>query len=223
MKIWCASSWLAFLIAAVAAMGVDFSALPSLGYVSDYAKVVDAGSKAVLKKYCAGVEEAAGVRMELATVRTLGGEPVEDVAKLLARRWGLADGGILLLLVVDEKSSLLEVGAGLEEAVPSGYISTLLSEMRPALRRGDHGEALLVAAQVLGRRLAEARGVVIEPAPERRRNGSAEPVRIPWLPVATGLALIAWLAWVSLHRQRRRAGGGFGEYDSYDRTGGFGG
>lgn len=220
----CAASLLA-----VACFAADFSALPSLGHVSDYAEVIDSGTETILKKYCSSIEESTGVRLELATVQSLGREPVEDVAPLLARQWGLADHGVLLLLVVRERLPRLQVGTQLEESIPTDYTSTLLNAMRPSLREGDHGNALLIAAQTLAQRLADAKGVTINPPPARRRVGGNRKPYFPWVLFAGGLALAAWLVWLLLRRRSRaltgpvRSGGGFGEYDSHDRSGGFGG
>ncbi|HBY61468.1 MAG TPA: hypothetical protein DEH78_16725, partial [Solibacterales bacterium] len=78
-------------------------------------------------------------------------EPIEDVANLLFRKWGMGakEGrrGVLLLLAVQERRSRLEVGAGLEEALPEGSAGLVLREMRPALREEHYGEALLAGAQ----------------------------------------------------------------------------
>lgn len=76
---WCAS----------AGWAVDWKALQSQGYVSDFAQVVDAASKARIESYCAAIEHSTGVRMALVTVASLQGEPIEDVASTIARAWGV--------------------------------------------------------------------------------------------------------------------------------------
>ncbi|MCP5112395.1 MAG: hypothetical protein GY953_16345 [bacterium] len=219
-------------LAAVVALGADFSVLRSLGHVSDYAGVVDGRTEAVLNKYCAGVEEAAGVRLELLTIRTLATEPVEDVAKLLARNWGVADDGILMVVAVAERRTHVEAGAELEAAFPEDFESVLLGEMRPALRMEDYGEALLLAAQALGKRVESLKGVAIPPMPARRRGGGGEETWIPWASLSGCIVLAVWLVGIVFVRRKRlkraavsprRSGGGFGEYDSHDRSGGFGG
>jgi len=52
----------------------------------------------------------------LVTLTTLEGEPIEDVANLIFRKWGVGakgkNEGILLLLVVGDRRSRLEVGYG---------------------------------------------------------------------------------------------------------------
>ena len=104
------------------AFAVDWKALKPQGYVSDFAGVIDAQSKAALEQYCATVERATGAQMALVTIRTLEREPIEDVANTLYRAWGIGqkgkNEGILLLLVIQDRRSRLEVGYGLEPILP---------------------------------------------------------------------------------------------------------
>ena len=97
--------WAVFALVASWAFGVDFAALKPQGYVTDFARVVDPRTEAALEKYCAEVERSAGAQMAFVTIGTLAGEPLEDVANVLARNWGIGqaetDEGLLLLLVID--------------------------------------------------------------------------------------------------------------------------
>jgi uncharacterized protein len=232
------------------AQPVDFSALKPQGHVSDFAGVVDRNLRADLERYCASVEASTGAEMALVTLPTLAGEPVEDVANLLYRKWGIGkketDEGILLLLVIQDRRSRLEVGYGLEPYIPDGYAGSLLRQMRPALSAGRYGEAMAVAAQTIGARIAEAKGVAIEQAPASgHRTPSKQPA--PWGSLLGGLVMLFWLFGMGRGRRGRsgrgggllagmllgnllgrgmyggRSGGGFGGFDSFDSFGGFGG
>ncbi len=241
---------LAFLlfVAGWSASGIEFSALKPQGYVSDFSRVVDQQTKAALERYCAAVESSTGAQIALVTIPTLGGEPVEDVANLLFRKWGIGkketNEGVLLLLVTNDHRSRLEVGYGLEPYIPDGYAGSLLRRMRPALRAGRYGEALAVAAQTLGNRIAQAKGVKIQqqPPPVRRTPGGQ---RIPWGSLIGGIVFLLWILGAGGGRGRRggsgiwtglllgsllgrgmgggRSSGGFGGFDSFDGFGGFGG
>jgi uncharacterized protein len=230
------------------AQAVDFAALKPQGYVSDFAGVVDGNTKAALEKYCTVVESSTGAQIALVTLPTLAGEPVEDVANLLFRKWGVGrketDEGILLLLVIQDRRSRMEVGYGLEPYIPDGFAGSILREMRPALREERYGEALLAAAQAIGSRIAEAKGVALQvsqPLPRRPRRTAP----IPWGTLLGGLVMLFWLLGVGGRGRgyggnflmgmllgsflgrgtyyRGRGGGGFGGFDSGDGFGGFGG
>ncbi len=241
LVVWCA----------LGAFGYDFAALKPQGHVSDFAGVLDAVHRAELERYCARIEQSTGVEIALIVVRSLYGEPVEDVANLLFRKWGVGkkgkDTGILLLLSVQDRRSRLEVGYGLEPVIPDGYAGSLLRQMRPALRVGQYGDALAEAAHAIGARIAQSKGVNLEGARPKRAGRHREP--FPWPMALGGGGMLAWLL-LSAGRSRRRLrgrsiggsgwgwvlaanmlssmprahrGGGFGGYDSSDTFGGFGG
>jgi uncharacterized protein len=239
---------LALALFATAAWAVDWKALQPQGYVSDFAGVIDAGSRAELERYCAAVERATGAQFAFVVVRSLEGEPVEDVANILYRAWGVGqkgkNEGLLLLLSIADRRSRLEVGYGLEPIITDGQAGSILREMRPALRQQNYGEALLAAAQTLGTRVAQAKGAQIGEAPPRRRIPSEPSDAIPWPLVlggvvvllllfgnrgggrrggGTGAFLPGWILGDLMSRSWTSGRGGFGGYDSGDSFGGFGG
>lgn len=192
------------------ASAIDLASLQRQGYVSDFAGVVDAGSRETIDRYCARVEKATGAQIALVTIPSLEGVPVEQFANDLFRRWGVGrkdvDDGVLLLLAVRDRQSRLEVGRGLEPFITDGTSGALLREMRPELRENRYGPALLVAAQSLGERIAKSKGVRIgSDVPPVRRAPEFGPADIPWPIVFGGILLLLWLA-----RSGRRSGGGGG-------------
>ncbi len=226
------------------AFAVDWKALKPQGYVSDFAGVIDAGSKAELESYCARVEQQTGAEMALVTIQSLNDEPIEDVANTIFRAWGVGkkgkNEGILLLLAVGDRRDRLEVGYGLEPILPDGFDGDVLRGMRPALRQGQYGEALRAAAATIGSRIAQAKGITLDTS-LRRRMPVERPQGIPWPVVIIGLILLfmllrggggGFLTGLLLGNMMgggRRgwggggSGGGFGGGDSGGGFGGFGG
>ena len=248
-----AARWIAlFVCFSAAAFAVDWKALQPQGYVSDFAGVVDPASRAELERYAAAVERATAAQMSFVVVRSVEGEPVEDVANAIYRAWGVGqkgkDEGVLLLLSVGDRQSRLEVGYGLEPVIPDGYAGSVLREMRPALREQHYGEALLAAATAVGQRIASAKGVSIDTAPPRRRIRNDGAQEIPWPMLIGGLVFLLFLIAGGRGRGRRgghhHGGGGggilpglilgsmmgrswggssHGGFGGYDSGGGFGG
>ena len=240
-------SWTLLLLAGTLA-AVDFGALQPQGRVSDFARVIEPGARAQLEQYCARLEQASGVELALVTLDTLAGEPIEDVANLLFRKWGVGkkatNEGALLLLVIGDRRSRLEVGYGLEPVIPDGFAGSVLREMRPALREQHYSDALLTAAKTLGDRIASSKGVTINTELRPRRARPRESA-VPWPLIMFGAVALLWLVngFASAARGGRsgilpalllgnmlgrsgygsRASGGFGGYDSSDSFGGFGG
>ena len=156
------------------AFGLDTSKLKPSGYVNDFAHVIDPGSAAEIEAYCGNVERATGAQFAVVTVDSLEDEPVEDVAVRLFKEWGIGkkgtDEGLLILLAIKDRKNRIELGYGLEPIISDGSAGGVLRGIRPILRQGNYGGALLAAAQQLGQRIAEAKGVTIEGAPRRRER-----------------------------------------------------
>lgn len=206
------SAWALLCLFAAALSAVDFASLKPQGYVSDFAGVVDAGSRARLEDYAGRLEKATGVQSAFVTLPDLAGEPVDQVANDLFRKWGIGhkgkDDGILLLLSIHDRRSRLELGYGLEPAITDGMAGDVLRAMRPYLRENRYGDALLQAAEDMGARIAKERNASIEaPAiePARRRPRESP---IPFGVIVGGIVLFFILS--SIIGGRGRGGGGSG-------------
>jgi uncharacterized protein len=249
--------WLVLvLLAACPLTALDYRTLQPLGgYVSDFALVIDGDSKTKLEQYAAALERSTGVQVAFVTIKTLEGEPIEDFANGLYRHWGIGkkgkDEGLLLLLAIGERQHRLEVGRGLEPIITDGTSGEVLRAMRPALRGGAYGVAMVEAAHTLGQRISQSKGVAIEPIARRpmprQPQGGGGDGGIPFPLLIFGLIALLFLFGGGGGRggRRRRFGGpvffpfpigmgrgggyygsssgGFGGYDSGGGFGGFGG
>ncbi len=202
----------AFLLIAITPhlRAVDLKSLKPQGYLSDFAGVVDAESRPEIESYAAAVEKATGAQMSFITLKTLDGEPLDDVSIDLFRQFGVGqkgkDNGVQLLLVTQDHRSRLEIGNSLEPILPDGLDGQILLDMRPELQAGHYGQAILAAAQRIGQVIAQAKGVQIAaPAPTPARP--SHPVHdesIPW-----PLIIFVVLLLFSIFRRGGRGGGGF--------------
>lgn len=250
-QVWRSVALVLWLVSAAA--GVDISNLQPQGYVSDFSGVLNPAHRAELERYCQQVTSATKAEIAIVTLPSLGGDPIEDVANTLFRKWGIgqkgANEGVLLLLVTSDRRMRLEVGYGLEGAIPDGYSGTLLRAMRPLLRERRYGEALLEAAHQLGRRIAEEKKVDLGASLPSRRDISNAQLRHTMAPLLLPLGVLGLIFFFSFLGRRSygyrsgrvggggfpifipggdwsggsRGGGGFGGYDSSDSFGGFGG
>jgi uncharacterized protein len=252
MKTWV---WLGAVAIFCASSGwaVDWKALRPQGFVSDFAGVIDAGTKSELESYCGQVERSTGVKISLVTLSSLEGEPLEDVAGAIFAAWAAPpadipkdDKRVVLIVTVADRRDWVETSAGLKPELTSGLASTILRETRLALRQKDYGEALRAAAETIGNASAQARHVPL-PAHLARRLHLSPSDAIPWAAVAGGLLILIWLmgagnpegygglggrgllpGLIGRGAMRRstwgsRGSGGFGGFDSGDASGGFGG
>jgi uncharacterized protein len=199
-------------LSVAAALAVDVATLKPQGYVSDFANVVDTASRQQLEQYCASLEQASGVQVAIVTLPSLDGEPVDQVANALFRKWGIGqkggNNGILLLLSIGDRRSRLELGYGVEPAITDGLAGDVLRSMAPYLRAGHYGDALLEATASIGTRIAQTKDVLpAAPAPRPRQPRSRER-SLPFGVVIGGIIVFFVLS--SLMRGGRGGGGGIG-------------
>ena len=99
-------------------------------FVSDFAGVLDDADEQTV--YAAGVrlQKATGAQVVLVTVQSLNGDTLEDYAYGLATQWGIGeagkDNGLLLLFTAEGPHSRIEVGSGLEGALPDSKAGRIL-------------------------------------------------------------------------------------------------
>jgi uncharacterized protein len=237
-------------LSVAAALAVDITTLKPQGYVNDFANVVDAASRQQLEQYCASLEQASGVQLAIVTLPSLDGEPVDQVANDLFRKWGIGkkgkDNGILLLLSIGDRRSRLELGYGVEPAITDGLAGDVLRSMAPYLRAGRYGDALLEATGAIGTRIAQTKDVLpAAPLPRPQYRRSREP-SLPFGVIAGGIIILLVLSRLMGGGRGRGSGlggcltgmllgnlmgrgfgggggGGFGGFDSGGGFGGFGG
>jgi uncharacterized protein len=196
------------LLLAPAFAATDWKSLKPQGYVSDFAGVVDPQSKAELEDYAARVEQGTGAQLAFVTLKSLEGQPIEDVTIDIFKAFGVGqkkkdNGAIVLLSTVDRKSRL-EVGPGLGGTIPDGMAGTLLDEMAPALRQQQYGPALVSAAVLLGSAIAKDQNVQIPPPQSYRTVQPGPTGSIPWQLIVFGIFFIFVLMMI------KRGGGGAG-------------
>jgi uncharacterized protein len=143
--------------------------------------------------------------MALVTLKSLDGEPIEDVSNTLFRQWGIGkrgkDEGIMLLLAVQDHRDRIEVGYGLEPILPDGFDGSILRGIAPLLKQGAYGQAMISGAVQITAAIARAKGVVPD-ASERPRVREAPARRgLPLPLIIIGIVVLFFLL---------RGGGGGG-------------
>ncbi len=149
---------LACLVFATLVARADEAALPvvpePIGYVSDYARVVDPSDERRLAQIGAELERKTGVRIRVLTVPNLGGQDLDYIAKALLAAWSeskeKADNTILILDALAEKRVRIELGKNIPRLI-SDEVSQRVQQqvMLPNLAQGERGEAYLLAVTEL--------------------------------------------------------------------------
>lgn len=139
------------------AYGIGATEAPILaGRVNDYAGVLSPSQKSTLEAQLRTIETGAnGPQVVVLFPKSLNGEAVEDYAGNVFRSWRLGqrgkDNGILLVIAPTERKLRLEVGYGLEGAIPDARSAMILSGMKPKLAKGKEdwfGAASAAATEI---------------------------------------------------------------------------
>src|SRR5262249_55538594 len=145
------------------------------GHVNDFANIIDPQTKQKLELWLTNFENMTGTQIAVVTVPSLDGRPIEEYANELYRAWGIGaktgenkDKGALLLVAVQDRKTRLEVGYGLEGALPDGLAGEIIRRMRPGLQQGRYSEAMTTGVRTLLDTLAEKWNVNIAGIEDRR-------------------------------------------------------
>ena len=121
------------LLALIGTFSVSAAALPvqtDAFFVNDYAGVIRREHRDKIYLQGENLYNACKAQAVVVTVDSLDGEPIEDYAYELANEWALGDeemdNGVLILLSVKDRKVRIEVGSGLEGALPDSKTGRII-------------------------------------------------------------------------------------------------
>lgn len=117
-------------------------------YVQDYAGVLSPETKARINNVSTQLAAKTKAQVVVVTLSSLEGMPSEEYALALLRQWGIGDktlnNGALLLVAVNDRQSRIEVGYGLEGAIPDAKAGRIQDDyMLPYFQQGDYDKGIL--------------------------------------------------------------------------------
>ncbi|QWZ78041.1 MULTISPECIES: TPM domain-containing protein [unclassified Aeromonas] len=177
----------------------DFPTLS--GRVVDEASLMSRKQAHQLTQQLAAFEKRSGIQLVVVSVDSLDGETIEEYGYQLGRHWGIGqkdkNSGVLLLIAQDERKVRIEVGYGLEGALPDAIAANIIhGRILPAFKRGDMVAGIMAGSQSIMKALAGEYQPVEQPKSD---NGGG-----PWLFILVVIAMIV------LHNLRGGGGGGPG-------------
>jgi uncharacterized protein len=232
--------------------GVD-SLIPAqpVGYVNDFASVIDAESAAQMEDLIKRLRAATGAEIAVVTLPSIGDREASEVALAIGRQWKVGskadigderrNAGIVLLLVPrragDPNSGQIrvEVGQGLEGIVTDAAAGQVRDIMRPELSSEKYGTGLLIGTRALSSLIARGFGVAdtsLTSYQPDSGDGGGTPVGSSLIPILFVIAFLVLASRAGGRRRRRRGvywggpwiGGGWGGGGGFGGGGGgFGG
>lgn len=165
--------------------------LPALtGRVTDLTATLDATQRGRLEAQLAAIERSRGAQVAVLLLPSTQPEAIEAFGIRLAEAWKIghkgADNGVIVIVAKDDRRMRIEVGYGLEGAIPDAVAKRIIAErMTPRFAAGDFFGGLLAAVEALDRAIGgDAPGA----PPPRPAGGTGQPGAdtdlFPWLMAA---------------------------------------
>jgi uncharacterized protein len=143
--------------------------------VTDLTQTLSVEQKTALEAKLQAFEQKKGSQIAVLIVPTTQPEDITQYSIRVVDKWKLGrekvDDGILVLLAKDDRKMRIEVGYGLEGAVPDLYAKRIISEvMAPKFKQGDFAGGI---SDGVDRLIDLVEGEVL-PTPEARQPGNLE-------------------------------------------------
>lgn len=124
------------------------------GYIVDYSGSLNTEFIHKTNRDLANYQDSSGKQINIRIFKTLKGEDIADKAYELANKLKLGqrgnDNGLLLLVSIDDRQMRLEVGSGLEGAIPDIASKKVLDEfIRPHFKKGNYEKGIAAAYKEL--------------------------------------------------------------------------
>jgi uncharacterized protein len=115
---------------------------PLRARVTDLTATLAPDQRAALEQRLAALETAKGSQVAILMVPTVQPEAIEQYAIRVFDQWKLGrkgiDDGVLLLVAKNDRKLRIEVGRGLEGAIPDAYAKRIIDEeITPRFKQGD--------------------------------------------------------------------------------------
>ncbi len=186
------------------------------GRVVDQAELLSVAEEDSLTEQLAAHEAETSNQIVVVTVDTLDGRDEADYALRLGREWGIGtaekNNGVILLVAPNERKVRIEVGYGLEGALPDGLAGQIISRnILPAFKESDYPTGIQSGVTaILQAVVGEYKAAPTQSAKRNNQNGRAFDF-IPLFFIGM-VALPALLRSRGLHRLANAAfpGGFFG-------------
>jgi uncharacterized protein len=212
------------------------------GPVADYAGVIDPAAQSKITDIARVLWEQAGFALVVAALPTINGEPIDQYAPELYKKWGIGkketDEGALVLLSVDPRKVRIEVGRGAEGYLNDAKVGRMLDDYGvPYFKRNDFSNGLLEVTRSIAREVAKEKGISLSmPLGSRQVPSADAPQGVSLFKLLLGLIVLLILLgtpfgrtflftmiMMSIMGGGRRGGGFGGGFGGGGFGGGFGG
>lgn len=172
--------------------------------VNDLAGVLTPDEEQRLEAQLVAYDDSTSNQVAIVLLNTLDDYPIEEYALKLFRDWGIGNkntnNGVLILAAIQDRKIRIEVGYGLEGAIPDITANHIIQgDIAPNFRSGDYYQGLSKAANSI---IKAAAGEYKAPANYRKKKGGGSSVPF-------GILAFIIIMIVIFGGRNRGGGGGF--------------
>lgn len=118
-----------------------------VGFINDFENIIDDETERSLELKLSDFQKETSTEIAVVTVSSFGRTTIEDYAEKLFQKWGIgtstSDNGVLILVSSSQRESRIEVGYGLEGALPDAMTGRIQdNEMIPYFAEGNYSKGI---------------------------------------------------------------------------------
>ena len=122
-------------------------------YVQDFADLLSKEQAAEINQFASKLDDATGAQIAVLTINTLEGDDIQSFSNRAFREYGLGDAeknnGVLLVIAIEDRDMWVEVGYGLEGALPDGKVGRILDDFTvPYMKQEKPDQAIMNTMKV---------------------------------------------------------------------------
>jgi uncharacterized protein len=162
------------LLVSLVSVGQNIPARPNPPkLVNDLAGVLSPDEERRLEQELVAYDDSTSTQIAIVLVKTLNDQPIEEYALKILRDWGVGNkktnNGAVIVAAIEDRKLRIEVGYGLEGAIPDITASHIIqNDMAPNFRSGDYYQGLHQAAQSI---IKAASGEYTAPKDYHKKKG----------------------------------------------------
>lgn len=167
IKVLLLSSLLLLFFTQIASAEINFPNPTNYKYVNDYTDILTEDEKEKIISIGKELEDKTGAQAVTVIINSTDGKPIESYALNLFRTWGIGeknkDNGLLILIALEDKNWRVEVGRGLEGAIPDALSNRVMESLaKEKFRTEEYGTGIVNSYSAFSDLIAEEYGITLD-------------------------------------------------------------
>jgi len=145
----------------------EFPSPTDLKYINDYTSIIDITTKEYIVSVGKELEDKTGAQEVVVIIDSLEGKDINTYANELFRTWGIGqkgkNNGLLVLLSIKDRKWRVEVGTGLEGALPDIYTARVMDSVaQPRFKEGNYSRGIKEAYSLFADSIAKEYNISLD-------------------------------------------------------------